>query len=74
MAKKVKRTYEIPLAVAERILRKAGAERVSEEAKRIFRDAIEEIAEEIAKKAVDLAKHAKRKTVKPEDVKLAVKE
>jgi len=74
MAKKVKRTYEIPLAVAERILRKAGAERVSEEAKRIFRDSIEEIAEEVAKKAVDLAKHAKRKTVKPEDVKLAVKE
>ncbi|HIQ51497.1 MAG TPA: histone family protein [Nautiliaceae bacterium] len=74
MAKKVKRTYEIPLAVAERIIRKAGAERVSEEAKRIFRDSIEEIAEEVAKKAVDLAKHAKRKTVKPEDVKLAVKE
>ena len=74
MAKKVKRSHEIPLAVAERILRNAGAERVSEEAKRVFRDIIEELAEELAKKAVDLARHAKRKTVKPEDVKLAAKE
>jgi histone H3/H4 len=74
MAKKVKRTYEIPLAVAERILRKAGAERVSEEAKKMFRDTVEELAEEIARRAVELAKHAKRKTVKPEDIKLAARE
>ena len=74
MAKKVKRSHEIPLAVAERILRKAGAERVSEEAKRVFRDIVEELAEELAKKAVELARHAKRKTVKPEDIKLAARE
>jgi len=73
MSKKVKRSYEIPLAVVERILRKAGAERVSEEAKKAFRDEVEEIVESIAERAVELAKHAKRKTVKVEDIKLAVK-
>ncbi len=74
MAKKVKRSYEIPLAVVERILRKAGAERVSEDAKKAFRDVVEDMAYAVAEKAAELAKHAKRKTVKVEDVKLAIKE
>ena len=56
-----------------RILKKAGAERVSDESVDELRRIIEEIAVEISKGAVDMAKHAGRKTVKSEDVKLASK-
>ena len=54
-----------------RILKKAGAERVSDDSVDELRRIIEEIAMEISKGAVDMAKHAGRKTVKSEDVKLA---
>ncbi|ACX72669.1 Transcription factor CBF/NF-Y/histone domain protein [Methanocaldococcus vulcanius M7] len=63
---------ELPVAPCVRILKKAGAERVSEEAGKYFAEVLEEIALEIAKKSVELAKHAKRKTVKVEDVKMAL--
>jgi histone H3/H4 len=56
-----------------RILKKSGAQRVSDESAVELRRVIEEIAEAVAKNAVDLANHAGRKTVKAEDVKLASK-
>jgi len=57
-----------------RILKKSGAERVSDESAIELRRVIEEIAEAIAKNAVDMSSHAGRKTVKAEDVKLASKQ
>lgn len=56
-----------------RILKKTGAERVSDESADELRRIVEEIAIAIAKSAVDMSIHAGRKTVKAEDVKLASK-
>lgn len=47
-----------------RILKKDGAERVSRAAAEYFAEAIEDLALEIAKEAVDLAKHGKEKNSK----------
>jgi len=65
---------EIPLAPLERILRKAGADRVSEDAKERLREELEAYAIELSTKAALLAKHANRKTVRKSDIQLARKE
>ena len=67
------REHIIPLAIAERILKNAGAQRVSEEAKIAFSDILKDISEDIGTQASRIAKHAGRKTVQDEDVKLAAK-
>ncbi len=64
----------LPLAAMEKLLKQGGAERVSDKAKAALKDAIEDIANEIAVKAIRLSVHAGRKTIKAEDIKLAVKE
>jgi DNA-binding protein len=63
----------LPLAAMEKLLKASGADRVSEDAKEALRDALEERAEQIGKKANDLAAHANRKTVKGTDIQLARK-
>ena len=68
------KSLELGLSAMYRILKKSGAQRVSDESAVELRRVIEEIAEAIAKNAVDLANHAGRKTVKAEDVKLASKQ
>ena len=56
---------------AKKILKESGAERVSDSAADEFAERINKFAYSIAKKAVKLASHAKRSTVKREDVDLA---
>ena len=68
------RSSELGLSAMYRILKKSGAERVSDESANELRRVIEEIAETIAKNAIDMSSHAGRKTVKAEDVKLASKQ
>ena len=64
---------EFGLAAMYRIMKKAGADRVSDDAANELRKVLEEVAERIAKQAVDVSIHAGRKTIKPEDVRFVAK-
>ena len=61
----------LSLSAMEQILKKAGASRVSEDAKASLREVLEEYGVQIAEDAARFAKHSGRKTVKASDVKLA---
>lgn len=63
----------LPKAAVERIIRNAGAERVSDGAVEELREAIEDLGDEIAADASDMADYADRNTVKKEDVEMAVR-
>jgi histone H3/H4 len=56
-----------------RIIKKAGAERVSESAAKALAKELEGIGLKISKEAIDYAMHAGRKTVKAEDIEIAVR-
>lgn len=64
---------DLQLAPMHRIIKKAGAERVSEEAAEELRKTLDAIGVRIAKEALDFTRHAHRKTVKAEDIVIAVK-
>ena len=65
------KSSELGLSAMYRILKKAGAERVSDESADELRRVIEDVADNIAINAVDMASDAGRKSIKGEDVKLA---
>jgi histone H3/H4 len=64
---------ELGLAAMYRVIKKSGAERVSDDAADELRRLLENVAARIAAQAVDLSLHAGRKTIKPEDIRLAAK-
>ena len=60
-----------PASPFERILKKNGAKRVSIQAAKEFANIMEEKMSEILKEAIELTKHAGRKTLLAEDIRLA---
>ena len=64
---------EFGLAAVYRIIKKSGAERVSDEAAEELRRVVEEIASQVAKHAIDLTVHAGSHTLKASDIRHAAK-
>lgn len=62
-----------PVAAIEQLMKHAGAERVSDNAKETLKKIIEQRAFILAEHAVRFAAHAGRKTVKGGDIKLAAR-
>ena len=71
----MRRTYApIPLTACEKIIKSVVKDiRVSDKANKKLSDILLARAEEIAQKAVDIAKHSGRKTVLDTDIELANK-
>ncbi len=61
----------LPLAPLERLLRKAGAKRVSKGAVKEFSNRLADYVIRLSAEAATLAKHAGRKTIIESDVKMA---
>ena len=65
----------LPIAPVEHLIRVgSGSSRVSAGAAKALADVLTEISLKISERATFLAKHAGRKTIKAEDIKLASKE
>ncbi len=62
---------EIKVAPMHKLIKRAGAARVSEESALALGNALEEIGLKVAKEAIDFARHAGRKTVKARDIEIA---
>lgn len=63
---------DLPVATVKRIIKDSGAARVSDDAAAELAKAMEDFAEDVSIQATKLAKHAGRKTVTADDIKLAL--
>ena len=63
----------LSLSAMEKLMKTAGGYRVSEESKEALRDVLEEIGDRISRDAIELSRHANRRTIKADDIKLASK-
>lgn len=61
----------LPISAVERLIRSIGAERVSREAAEALAAILEKKGSELATRSLRLAKHAGRKTVTADDIRLA---
>lgn len=64
---------KLPIAPVTRILKNAGAQRISLNAKIALAEILKEKGDEIAQKAITFTRCEGRKTIKADDIKLAVK-
>lgn len=64
---------EIPRAPVARLMKSVGASRISGDAVDAMNEAMEEYGLQLAAKANAYAHHAGRKTIKADDVKLALR-
>ena len=71
MAKKTKRKAGFASARVEKLIRNAGAFRVSADATYRLNEILTEYATSVSRYAVDIAKHSGRKTVQEPDIRLA---
>ena len=64
---------ELSTAAVRRLIEMAGADRVGDDAVEELGKLLEEFAVKVGKEATELARHAGRKTVKAQDIQLAIK-
>ena len=63
----------IPKAPIAKIMQNVGAKRVSDDAVSVLVDYLIDFSAELSQRAIKIANHAGRKTVKGEDIKIALK-
>jgi histone H3/H4 len=64
---------DFPLSQLEKVARKAGVERISSSALNEMKIALLEMSDKIAQEAVAACNHAKRVTIKREDITMATR-
>ncbi len=64
---------ELPHAAIARVMKNAGAQRVSVDAVDFMIENLEEFGADISKRAFQIAQHSGRKTVMSKDIKLATR-